>query len=423
MIPALNPLVLSLKESATLAINVTARKMRAQGAEVYHFGFGESPFPVPPTIQSALRKNSHQNHYLPTQGLPQLCEAVASFYKDEFGCRFTPEDVFIGPGSKELIFQTIYLMEGPLLIPAPSWVSYGPQAALRGKTIVPVATSRDNDYKITPEALDEACYQLGQSQKLLILNNPNNPTGSVYTDQEMAQIAEICRAYHIVVISDEIYAMIDFTDKKQSSMHHYYPEGTIVSGGLSKSFSAGGYRLGILMIPDELAILKQALTSVISETYSCVSAPIQYAALAGYSDFESIRPFIKTCSQIHDFAGNYLHKRCIDMQLNCPKPQGAFYLFPDFDNYRPALKRNNIITGPQLSQHLLEKAHVAVLPASDFYLPATHLGVRMASVDYDGAVVLTNWPGGDKLSEAQIETLFPNLKKGADALEQFLDGL
>ncbi|MDG5813941.1 aminotransferase class I/II-fold pyridoxal phosphate-dependent enzyme [Chitinispirillales bacterium ANBcel5] len=423
MIPALNPLVLSLKESATLAVNIEACKMRKQGTEVYHFGFGESPFPVSEPIQSALRENCHQNHYLPTRGLPELCEAVATFYKNEYGHKFTASDVFIGPGSKELIFQTIYLMEGPLLVPAPSWVSYGPQAALRGKTIVPIETKRDNNYKITPEELDKACYRLGQSQKLLILNNPNNPTGCVYTDEEMAELAAICRAYHIVVISDEIYAMIDFTQKKQSSMHHYYPEGTIVSGGLSKSFSAGGYRLGVLLVPEELGLLKQALKSIISETYSSVSAPIQYAALKAYSEFESIRSHIKTCSEIHCCASTYLHKRCIQMNLNCPKPDGAFYLFPDFENYRTKLKRSGIVTGPQLSRHLLENIHVAILPASDFYLPATHLGVRMASVDYDGAAVLRNWPGADNFSDQHIDKFFPNLKKGADVLQQFLESL
>ncbi len=397
--------------------------MRAQGKEVYHFGFGESPFPVAELIQSALRENSHQNHYLPTHGLPELCEAVTKFYSKEYGHKFSSSDVFIGPGSKELIFQTIYLMEGPLLVPAPSWVSYGPQAALRGKTIVPVETKRDNSYKITPEELDKACYSLGKSQKLLILNNPNNPTGCVYTNDELAQLAAICRAYQIIVISDEIYALIDFTGREQSSIHHYYPEGTIVSGGLSKSFSAGGYRLGVLLIPEELAILKQALTSIISETYSSVSAPIQYAALAAYSNFDSIRPYVKKCSEIHNFASGYLHERCVQMKLNCPRPQGAFYLFPDFENYRSQLKRNGITTGPQLCEHLLERAHVAILPASDFYLPATHLGVRMASVDYDGAAILRDWPGADHVSQDLIDRYFPNLKKGADALEQFLYSL
>ncbi len=240
MRPALNPLVLSLKESATLAINLKALNLRRQGVDIVHFGFGQSPFPVPGVIQQALRDNADKKDYLPTQGLPELCEAVAGFYSKEFGYGFKPADVCIGPGSKELIFQIIYLMEGPLLVPVPSWVSYGPQAALRGKEIIPIPTSRENNYRLTPEQLDRACHSAGQSQKLLIFNNPNNPTGALYHTREIREIAEICRAYQVIVISDEIYAMIDFDQWPMGSLATHYPEGTIVSGGLSKSFAAGG---------------------------------------------------------------------------------------------------------------------------------------------------------------------------------------
>ena len=277
MIPALNPLVLSLKESATLAINLKALELRRQGADIVHFGFGQSPFPVPETIQQALRENTDKKEYLPTRGLPELCEAVADFYKKEFGYAFTPSDVCVGPGSKELIFQIIYLMEGPLLVPVPSWVSYGPQAALRGKEIIPIRTMRENNYRLTPEDLDHACYQAGQSQKLLIFNNPNNPTGALYHEKEIKEIAEICRAYQVIVISDEIYAMIDFDRWPMGSLATFYPEGTIVSGGLSKSFAAGGYRLGVVLIPNSLELMMSALKSVVSETFSAVSAPVQYA--------------------------------------------------------------------------------------------------------------------------------------------------
>lgn len=152
MRPALNPLVLSLKESATLAINLKALKLRQQGENIVHFGFGQSPFPVPEIIQEALRNNADKKDYLPTQGLPELCEAVATFYREQFGYDFKPHEVCIGPGSKELIFQIFYLMEGPLLVPVPSWVSYGPQAALRGKEIIPIQTSRENNYRITPDS-------------------------------------------------------------------------------------------------------------------------------------------------------------------------------------------------------------------------------------------------------------------------------
>lgn len=418
--PALNPNVVSLKESSTLDINLKALAMRSNGKEIFHFGFGQSPFPVPFALQEALCLNSDKKEYLPTRGLPSLCSAVASYYKSEFDYNFESNDVLIGPGSKELIFQVIYLMEGPVIVPAPSWVSYGPQASLRGKDIVPISTKRENSYKLTAEELDKACHQLGQKQKLLILNNPNNPTGAVYYENEIKEIAEICKAYNVIVISDEIYAKIDFTDYPQSSLAKHYSEGTIVSGGLSKSFAAGGYRLGVMLIPKQLHAILEALKSIISETFSAVSAPVQYAALEAYGNFERLRTIIKKHSDIHKFASMYLYKRFKNMGLNCPKPKGSFYLFPDFENYAERLRAKGIITCAQLCNDIQDKAHVALLPGSDFYLPVTKLGVRVASVDFDGEKVINKWKGEHKMTDEKITEYFPNLVMGCDRLEQYL---
>ena len=423
MIPSINPLVLNLIESATLSINMMVKRLRKEGREVFHFGFGQAPFPVPGIIQEALRSNTHHNAYLPTEGLPELQVAVSEFYRDEFSLDYRPADVFIGPGSKELIFQTNYLLEGALLVPAPSWVSYGPQATIRGKRLFPIATERENGYKLTATALDQACHHLGQQQKMLILNTPNNPTGAVYREDELREIAQICRAYSVLVISDEIYAMIDFTDEAYVSLSRFYTEATIVSGGLSKSFAAGGYRLGVMLIPEELRVIKDALKSIISETFSAVSAPVQYAALAAYSRFDEIRDEIKINNEIYKFASRYLCRRFRDMELNCPKPEGAFYLFPDFENYAGKLRARGILTGISLTEDLLKKMGVAFLPGSDFYFPATNLGVRVAAVDFDGAEVREAWPGAAKMNENLTMELFPRLVGGCDRLAEYLEDL
>ncbi|MBI9078085.1 MAG: aminotransferase class I/II-fold pyridoxal phosphate-dependent enzyme [Desulfatibacillum sp.] len=421
MRPVLNPLVLSLKESATLAINARAKELRRQGANIVHFGFGQSPFPVPEVIQQALAENTDKKDYLPTQGLPELCEAVAAFYNNEFGYSFLPSNVCVGPGSKELIFEIIYLTEGPLIIPAPSWVSYGPQAALRGKAIITVPTKRENNYRLTAEELDNACYNSGQGQKLLVFNNPNNPTGALYHEKEVKELAEICRAYQVIVISDEIYAMIDYDQQAMSSLAVHYPEGTIVSGGLSKSFAAGGYRLGVVLIPDSLEMVMASLRSVASETFSAVSAPIQYAALKAYGDFETVRPFVKKTTDIYHYVMHYLHARFIKMGLNCPKPAGAFYQFPDFDNYRAPLAKKGVITSASLAHALLTENSVAVLPGSDFYLPTTNLGVRVAGVDFDGQHALDTWPGSDHVTKEYFREAFPKIIQGCECIAAFLN--
>lgn len=422
MIPSINPLVLNLKESATLLINNTVKEMRAQGREVSHFGFGQAAFPVPDLLVEALRENAGENSYLPTQGLLPLREAFCEYLSSQFDLSYNPGDVFVGPGSKELIFQISYMVEGVLLAPAPSWVSYGPQATLRGKKLVPIETQRENSYKLTARELDQCCHSLAQEQKLLILNNPGNPTGSVYSAEELREIADICRAYNVLVISDEIYAKIDFTGKPHASISTYYPEGTIVSTGLSKSFAAGGYRLGMMVIPDTLSILKDALKSVISETFSAVSAPMQYAALAAYTRFDELKDEIALNTEIYKTASRYLWSRFLEMDLNCPKPQGAFYLFPDFENFRPQLRSKGILTGIQLSHSLLKEKGVGFLPGSDFYFPATNLGIRVASVDFNGKEVRDKWPGS-KLSDTQINEFFPNLVMGCDRIEEYLQKL
>ncbi len=420
---SINPQVLNVKESATLAINQQVKTLRKEGNEIYHFGFGQSPFPVPALIQKALQENSDKKDYLPTQGLPELLTAISQFYGKEFGYEFTPDLVCIGPGSKELIFQIVYLLEGPLLIPAPSWVSYGPQAAIRGKKIVPILTKRENGYRLQAEELDKICHQYGEIQKILIFNNPNNPAGSCHTESEIKEIAEICRAYHVIAICDEIYALINYSGHPHYSIAHYYPEGSVVTGGLSKAFSAGGYRLGIIMIPPTMDHVLQALKSLISETFSAVSTPIQHAALTAFDQYEDLRMEIEKCTTIHQFTGEYLHQRFLNMGLNCPKPEGGFYLFPDFNKYSQVLKARGIITGNQLTNTILKEANVALLPASDFYLPATNLGVRVASVDYDGEKLLKEFPGIENMTPEAIQTLFPNLVKGCDHLENFLQKL
>ena len=423
MNPSLNPLVTCIKESATLAINLRARELRAQGKEISHFGFGQAAFPVPDILQEALRSNADSNMYLPTQGMVELREAVSDYYHKQFGLDFPASQICVGPGSKELIFQTLYLVEGALLIPAPSWVSYGPQASLRGKEVFPIETERENSYKLTPDELDRACHSLGQQQKMLILNNPNNPTGAVYTQREVDALAEICRAYQVIVISDEIYAGIDFTGRPQASMAKPYPEGTIVSGGLSKLFAAGGYRLGVMLFPESLANLMAAIKAIISETFSCVSAPIQYAGLAAYSRFDELKPFVERTRDIYRFASTYLWDRFIDMGLNCPRPEGAFYLFPDFDNFKFKLRKHGLYTGLSLSKRVLDEAGVALLPGSDFYFMATNLGARIASVDFDGAKVYEAWPDRPDDHDQVVEELFPNLKMGCDRLAGFLNHL
>ncbi len=420
MRPIINTQISELKESATLSINQHAIKLLNDGEDICHLGFGESPFPVPDPMQIALRENSHRKQYISGRGLPELRKAVADFFYTQFGYNYTAENIFISPGSKEMIFQHVYLLEGPLMVPSPSWVSYGPQAAIRSKTFIPIPTDINNGYRLQAEELDKTFSKQVFPQSILILNNPNNPTGSVHFPEELRDLAEVCRKHRVIVISDEIYGLTKFGGGSFEGIAKYYPEGTITTSGISKAFSAGGWRLGFAMIPQELEEIVPALSAFVSETFSCVSAPIQYGALKAFQNYESVRNHVELCRDIHEAAGYFLHKRFLEIGLNCPKPQGAFYLFPDFENYKDKLNSRGIKSSTELTESLLNEAGVALLPGSDFYLPNEFLGVRVASVDYNGEQVLKDFPVSSKLNQEIEKILFPKLVDACERIEMWL---
>ena len=174
------------------------------------------------------------------------------------------------------------------------------------------------------------------------------------------------------------------------------------------------------MIPQELEEIVPALSAFVSETFSCVSAPIQYGALKAFQNYESVRDHVELCRDIHEAAGYFLHKRFLDIGLNCSKPQGAFYLFPDFENYKDKLKSRGINSSTELTESLLNEVGVALLPGSDFYLPNEFLGVRVASVDYNGEQVLKDFPVSSKLNHGIETVLFPKLVDACERIEMWL---
>jgi aspartate/methionine/tyrosine aminotransferase len=405
----------TVEASATLAINERARALRAAGETVWHFGFGESPFPVPEPMQAALRDAAGEKAYLPSEGLPELRQAAADFLCAHWGCEFRLEQIVVGPGSKELIFDLLAILPGSVLVPAPAWVSYGPQARLLRRRFVPIPTSREAGYRLDPASLQSAC-RANPGQKVLILNNPVNPTGTVYGEEDLRRLAEVCRAEDVVVIADEIYGHVNFGLVDQVSLAAILPERTIVTTGLSKVFAAGGWRLGIAAIPAAFDALRAPLRAMISETFSAVAAPVQYGAIPAFEFGAQIRAHVEKAAAIHAAASSYVHERLINAGLNCPRGEGAFYLFPDFDNQREALTRLSVTTGAGLASSLLEDARVATLPAEAFFLPATHLGLRLAVVDFDGSKAFKVFP-----QEVDPQTLFPNLVAGCDALQRYVE--
>ena len=422
---AINLNVRGIQPSATLRINELSNQLRAEGRDIIKLGLGQSPFPVPERVVEALREHAHEKDYLPVKGLKALRESIAGYINRSERMKCSWEDVLIGPGSKELLFILQLAYYGDLLIPRPSWVSYAPQARIIGRSVHWLPTHAENNWQLTAEELDIICRDDPSRPRILILNYPSNPTGCTYTDEQLLAIANVARKYRLILLSDEIYGEVHF-EGKHKSIARYYPEGTIISTGLSKWAGAGGWRLGTFIFPAELRPLQDAMAIIASETYTATSAPIQHAAIAAFDGGNDLDEYLRQSRRVLKVVGEYLHRRLTSMNVPTQKPEGAFYLFPDFSAYQDSLARHDIKTSPALCNTLLEDTGVAILPASDFGFPPDNLSARLAFVDFDGAGALALAGGsyGEKdLDDPFVEEACPRLKLAMDRLEDWLGKL
>ena len=412
-----------LKFSPTLLINEEVARLRATGSTVYHMGFGESPFPVHPIIQQAISGYSGKNQYLPAAGLGELRTKAKAYIIRKHDINNDAFDALIGPGSKELIFDIQLAVEGDLLFPAPSWVSYIPQTYITGDQVIKMYLGPKDAYKLNGEILERTIVESrkeGKNPTKLILNYPNNPSGMTYRKRELEEIARVCRKHRILIISDEIYAQVAFR-RPHRSIAHYYPEGTIVTTGLSKHLSLGGFRLGVMLIPDELMYISHVIRSIASETFSAVSTPIQYSVLEAFEDNKEIETYIDYCTEIHDVVTRYVWNRLKELGVDYAEPQGGFYLYPDFEAYRGTLKERFGVTGStELAGSLLREAKVAALPGTAFGDRPETLRLRLSTVDFDGLTALMRYRDGDfPTEEAFVKAACPRIAEGCDRIVDY----
>ncbi len=407
----LNLNVRGMKPSATVAINERSDAIRQEGRQVFKLGLGQSPFPVPAPIVEELRANAFQKDYLPVKGLPTLREAVAEYHRRRQGVQGTADNVLIGPGSKELMFLLQLVFYGDILIPTPAWVSYAPQARIIGRNIHWLHTGREDGYRLTPAQLAEHCESDPKRPRVLILNYPSNPTGLTYSPTELEQLAAVARQYRLVLLSDEIYGELQF-DGLHVSVARHYPEGTIISSGLSKWCGAGGWRLGTFMFPRDLGWLQNAMSSVGSETYTATSAPIQFSAVRAFRGGTDIEEYLVLARRVLSALGHWCAARLSDAGAAVPSPQGAFYLFPEFSALRDKLRARKIRHSAQLCERLLQETGVAILPGSEFGRAPDELSARLAYVDFDGARALAaarEWGAERALDETFLKAVAPNV--------------
>jgi aspartate aminotransferase len=412
-----------IEKSQTLLINEQSRNMENEGVDIIKFGFGQSPFLPPKNAIETLKNNAHLKDYAPVQGIDILRDAVAKFHAKVDGLDITKNDVFIAPGSKILIYSVLASFEkADVLVPAPAWVSYIPQSYLANHTVIPVECTFEERWRVNPVNLEKALAKKKDKNipTILIINYPGNPDGLTYTADELKAIADVLRKNNVLVVSDEIYSLLTHNGK-HTSLAKFYPEGTIVTGGLSKWAGAGGWRLGIALLPKNIdKEFKETMLGIASETYSCASLPVQMAAVEAYKlDSADIKEYIEGQRKIVTAMGGYATNELRKAGVRLHDVEGAFYIFPDFSNFKDAMAKKGITTSNQLCSALLKDTGVALLPGTAFGMKPESLTARLAYVEFNGTQALEDL----KKVKSADELLTTTLKKSKEGIDRMVKWL
>jgi len=398
--------------------------------DYFGFAFGQSPFHAPEPLVRALQEAAGESGYADSEGIFELREAVAGFNARHFGLNGDAGRIIIGPGTKGIFFLLFSIISGDVIIPVPSWIGYAPQARFLGKKYHPLQTRPENNYKLTAEELEKFLVTLHGEQHLLVLNSPHNPTGQVYSREELAELASVCRKFGIIVFSDEIYALTTFDIASYTSMGTIYPEGTFVFNGLSKDRSAGGYRLGTCHLPDaDCRKISAGLQKLAATMYTNITTPVQRAAVAAYRENEEIEEYFKVTREIHRIMGRTLHDLFAEIEgLRVTRPDGGFYFYADFNLLGEELNHAGVTDSNGLSRALLSHPHhIATVTGDALLLPADNFGARIAYADYNGRKVydayLAEQPRGRKAEAAFAGKYAPLMFDGAEAVSEFVASL
>ncbi|MBP2241344.1 aspartate aminotransferase [Cytobacillus eiseniae] len=358
--------VKALTPSSTLAITAKAKELKAEGYDVIGLGAGEPDFNTPQHIIQAAVQSMNDGHtkYTPSAGLPALKKEIANKFAKDQGIKYDLNEIIVTNGAKHALYTLfqVLLDEGDeVIIPTPYWVSYPEQVKLAGGNPIYVEGKENNQFKITPEQLSSV---ISEKTKAMIINSPSNPTGMLYTAEELKAIGEICIAHGVLIISDEIYEKLVYGEHKHVSIAELSPqlkEQTIIINGVSKSHSMTGWRIGYAA--GNKAII-QAMTNLASHSTSNPTTTAQYGSIAAYAGSQDMLNDMRDAFEQR--LNTIFDKITAIPGFTCVKPQGAFYLFP---NVSKACEITGYSDVDAFSQALLEEAMVAVIPGSGFGAP------------------------------------------------------
>lgn len=361
--------VQQLTQSPTIAISSKAKELKDAGYDVISLGFGEPDFNTPEYIIRAAKNAMDQGctKYTPSGGVAELKEAIADQLYEDQQLAYNLDEIIVTTGAKYALYALfqVLLNEGDeVIIPTPYWVSYPDQIMLAGGNPVFMTGLEENDYKITSSQLEEA---ITAKTKAIIINSPSNPTGMMYTEEELAAIGAVCLKHNILIVSDEIYEKLIYTSNKHisiASLSKQLKERTVIINGVSKSHAMTGWRIGYAAGPAKLI---KAMTNLASHATSNPTSIAQYAAIEAYTNQAENKRVIAEMREVFSGRLNRLYQLLIEIPgVNCVKPEGAFYLFP---NVLEAAKLTNFSSVDEWCVALLEEEKLALVPGSGFGAP------------------------------------------------------
>jgi aspartate aminotransferase len=369
MNPNLSKRINAMATSATLAMAAKARELREEGKDIIGLSLGEPDFNVPEFVKDAAIEAVKENYhsYTPVDGYGDLKNAIITKFKRDNDLIYTPNQIVVSTGAKQSLanLAMVLLNEGDeVLLPAPYWVSYSDISKLAGGVPVEIPTSIESDFKITPKSLKAS---ISSKTKMMIYSSPCNPSGSVYSREELRALADVLIDYpEIIVISDEIYEHINFTGQHTSmAVFEDMYNRTVVVNGVSKAYSMTGWRIGYIGAPDWIARACNKMQGQITSGANCIAQQATITALE--SSPEKIKYMIDAFKE--------RRKLILGLIAEIPgfktnQPQGAFYVFPDISYYfGKIIKETTINTASDFSMYLLEKANVATVTGEAFGNP------------------------------------------------------
>lgn len=355
----------ALSRSQTVEITNLARQLRQDGIDVISLSVGEPDFTTPKEViqYASLMAEQGKTKYVATDGLPELKQKIQEKMKRDNGLDYELNEIFVGAGAKQVLYNLFMALLDPgdeVVVTDPYWVSYTEQVKLAEGIPVVAHTKADTAYKLTPLILDEV---VTEKTKILVLNSPNNPTGSVYTLQELKALADYLDDKDIIIIADEIYEVLVYDGDHISlaSISETMKKKTIVINGVSKSHAMTGWRVGYACGDSEVI---SAITKLQSQLVSSVSTPAQYAAVRAY---EMDHTFLEEYNQLFKKRRDNAFQKMVELPyVTCIKPEGAFYLFPYF---KETAEKCGFNTVDDFVKALLSEKHVALVPGSAFGYP------------------------------------------------------